>query len=85
MKTVNNAVLQPRTDCWAFENDDCSILTECLCKKKKCSHFQTIGELKRKKDKCAERHAMLGLTVKKTAEKITVSAVTNTAINTRKS
>ena len=65
MRTVNTEKFQPKTDCWAFENNKCNILTECLCKKKKCSHYQTPGQLKNNLDNCAERLERLGIPSKK--------------------
>lgn len=65
MKTVNNTVSQPRSECWAFENGDCSILTECLCKKKKCSHYQTKTQHAAGVKKAQARLEKLGISVGK--------------------
>ncbi len=50
---------QPKTDCFAFRetrNKHCSVLSELICKKRKCSFYKTLEQYeadRKKSDKIA--------------------------------
>ena len=66
MKTVNTGLCTPKHDCWAFQHDECQILTTTHCKNsEKCGHYQT--EIQRAKGikKAQARLTALGVDVSK--------------------
>lgn len=42
MKTVNGVLNEPKYECFACKNGECTILTETYCKRSdKCGHYKT--------------------------------------------
>lgn len=64
MKTVNMEYFEPKTDCWAYADGGCQILTDTYCKKAKCGHYQTKQQHRERLAKANQRLQSLGYAVK---------------------
>lgn len=56
----------PKTDCFAYRDIDCSILTECVCRDRNCRFYKTSQQLKEQAKQCNKRLAKIGYGHKKT-------------------
>lgn len=62
MQTVNRDLYEPKYECFACKNGECTILTETYCKRsEKCGHFKTKAKFDADLRKANARLKSLGV------------------------